>query len=80
MDELPREGERMLRIVGIVLIVAGLAGLAVGGFEYTRTKEVAKVGPLEVKAKEQRSVTIPPLAAGGAAAVGVALFLAGRRK
>jgi hypothetical protein len=70
----------MLRIIGIVLIVAGLAGLALGTFEYTQTKEVAKIGPLDVKAKEQKSVTIPPLAAGAAAAVGLVLVLAGRKK
>ena len=70
----------MLRIIGIVLIVAGLAGLALGTFEYTQTKEVAKLGPLDVKAREQKSVTIPPLAAGAAAAVGLVLVLAGRKK
>lgn len=70
----------MLKIAGIVLIVAGLAGLAVGGFEYTRTKEVAKVGPLEVKAKEHERVTIHPLAAGAATAIGAVLVLAGRKK
>jgi uncharacterized membrane protein YidH (DUF202 family) len=70
----------MLRIIGIVLIVAGIAGLALGTFEYTQTKEVAKIGPLDVKAKEQKSVTIPPLAAGAAAAVGLVLVLAGRKK
>ena len=70
----------MLRIIGIVLIVAGLAGLALGTFDATQTKEVAKLGPLDVKAREQKSVTIPPLAAGAAAAVGLVLVLAGRKK
>jgi hypothetical protein len=80
MEELPPEGEQVLRIIGIVMIVAGLAGLALGGFEYTRTKDVAKVGPLEVKAKEQERVTIHPVAAVAATAIGAVLFLAGRKK
>jgi hypothetical protein len=44
MDDRPREENRMLKVAGIVLLIAGLAGLAVGGFEYTRTKEVQRSG------------------------------------
>ena len=69
-----------MRLIGIVLLVAGLAGLAVGTFQYTQTKQVLKVGPLDVKAKEKETVTIPPVAAGAVAAVGLVLVLAGRKK
>jgi drug/metabolite transporter (DMT)-like permease len=70
----------MLRILGILLIVAGAAGLVFGGFEYTQTKEVAKIGPLDLKTKEQRRVAIPPLASGAVLAVGAVLLFAGRKK
>ena len=70
----------MLRLVGILLLVAGLAGLAVGTFQYTRKKDVLKVGTIQVQAKEKETVTIPPLAAGGVAALGLVLVLAGRKK
>jgi hypothetical protein len=70
----------MLRLVGILLLVAGLAGLAVGTFQYTQRKDVLKVGPIEVQSKEKQTVTIPPLAAGGVAALGLVLVLAGRKK
>jgi hypothetical protein len=70
----------MLRIVGIFLIVAGLAGLAVGTFSYTETKDVVKVGPINVQAKEKESVTIPRAAALGAAAIGAVLVVIGRKK
>ncbi len=70
----------MLRTVGIVLLVVGLVGLAVGTFQYTRKRDVLDVGPLHVEAKEKKSVTVPPLAAGGVAALGLVLTLAGSRK
>jgi hypothetical protein len=70
----------MLRIVGILLLVAGLAGLAVGTFQYTRKKDVLNMGPIHVQAREKESVTVPPLAAGGVAALGLAFVLAGRKK
>ncbi len=70
----------MLRILGILLMVAGVAGLALGGFQYTQTKEIAKIGSLDLKAKEQKNVTIPPLASGAVLAVGAALMFAGRKK
>jgi hypothetical protein len=70
----------MLRILGTILIVAGLAGLAVGTFSYTETKDVVKVGPINVQAKEKESVTIPRAAALGAAAIGAVLVVIGRKK
>jgi hypothetical protein len=70
----------MLRLVGILMLLAGLAGLAVGTFQYTQKKDVLKVGPIEVQSKEKETVAIPPLAAGAVAAVGLVLVLAGRKR
>jgi hypothetical protein len=70
----------VLRLVGILLLVAGLAGLVVGTFQYTRKRDVLKVGPIQVLAKEKETVTILPLVAGGVAALGLVLVLAGRKK
>ena len=70
----------MLRIIGIVLLVLGLVGLAVGTFQYTRQKKVLDAGPIHIERKATETVTIPPLAAGGVAAVGLVLTLVGSRK
>jgi hypothetical protein len=70
----------MLRLIGLIVLVAGIAGLAVGTFQYTRKKDLLDVGPLHVQAKEKETFTVPPLAAGGVAALGLVLVLAGGRK
>ncbi len=70
----------MLRIIGIVLLVIGIAGLAVGTVQHTRTKRMLKVGSIGVQAKERERFTIPPLAAGRVVAVGLGLVVAGRKK
>jgi len=70
----------MLRIVGLVLLVVGIAGLALGTFQYTRKKDVLNVGPVHVEAREKETFVVPPLAAGGLAALGLVLVLAGGRK
>ena len=69
-----------MRILGVVLLSVGLAGLALGTVEYTRKERVLDWGPVQVEAKKKKSVTIPPLAAGGAAAAGLVLILAGSRR
>ncbi len=63
------------KIVGIVLIVAGAAALAYGGFSYTKETHQAKIGPLELSVKEKQSVDIPQWAGIGAIVVGVALLV-----
>ncbi len=63
------------KIVGIVLIVAGAAALAYGGFSYTKETHQAKIGPIELSVKEKQSVDIPQWAGIGAIVVGVALLV-----
>jgi hypothetical protein len=70
----------MLRVIGLVLLAVGIAGLAVGTFQYTRKKDVLNVGPVHVRADEKETVSVPPLAAAGVAALGLVLTLAGGKK
>lgn len=68
------------RLLGIVLVVAGLLGLAYGGFSYTKDTTALKVGPVELSVKQRETVNVPLWAGIGAVAVGVVLLLVGGRK
>ncbi len=64
-----------IKMLGVALIVAGLLGLAYGGFSYTKDTTAVKLGPIELTVKEKQSVNIP-LWAGVAAVVAGGLLLA----
>lgn len=64
-----------LKIVGIILIVAGVLGLVYGSFSYTKETHEAKIGPLELQMKEKETVNVPVWAGVGAIVVGAALLL-----
>ncbi len=68
------------RILGILLIVAGIAGLALGGFSFTRETHQAKLGPLELSIKERENVDIPTWAGIAAIVVGGVLLVLGGKK
>ena len=65
-----------IRILALILIVAGALGLVYGGFSYTRQTDVAKLGPIELTVKEKETVNVP-LWAGIAAIVGGGVLLIG---
>lgn len=67
-------------IVGIILIVIGVVGFALGGFSFTKKEKVLDVGPIEATAENKKSVPISPLLAGIALVSGVVLVAAGSRK
>jgi hypothetical protein len=67
-------------IIGIILIVLGVAGFALGGFSFTRKEKVLDVGPVEATADDKETVAIPPVIAGIALVSGVVLVVAGARK
>ena len=52
-----------IMILGVVLIVLGIGGLAFRSFHWTETKEhVANIGPLHINSEEDHSVWIPTAA------------------
>jgi hypothetical protein len=63
-----------IKMLGIVLIVAGGLGLLYGGFTYTKDTHEAKVGPIELSIKDKETVNVPIWAGVGAIAAGVLLL------
>ena len=70
----------LARIVGVVLIVAGVLALLYGGFSYTKDTTVVKLGPIELSAKEKQTVNVPIWAGVGAVVIGAALLAFGGKK
>ncbi len=68
-----------LKMVAILLIIAGALGLAYGGFSYTKESHRTDVGPIHLRLDEKQHVNIP-LWAGIGAVVGGVLLLAVPRK
>ncbi|HEV8097429.1 MAG TPA: hypothetical protein VGP71_17005 [Burkholderiales bacterium] len=68
------------KIVGIVLIAAGVLGLLYGGFSYTKESHTARLGPLAITVQEKEQVMVPVIASVGSIVLGVFLIIAGRTK
>ena len=66
----------MRRIVGIILIVLGLAGLAWGGFSYKTRQTVVDVGPIHATRDKTHNVPFSPIAGGLALIGGIVLLMA----
>ncbi|WP_431263499.1 hypothetical protein ACQ859_26645 [Roseateles chitinivorans] len=69
-----------IRLIAVILIVAGVLGLVYGGFSYTKENTAAKVGPIELKVEETKRVNVPLWAGVAAIAVGGVMLLGGARK
>lgn len=69
------------RIVGIILLVLGLAGLFTGGFSFTKNTTQAQLGPIKLQVQEEEAVNIPQwLSLGAMVLGGVLLALSFKRK
>jgi len=64
-----------MKLVAIILIVAGALALTYGGFTYTKETHDAKIGPIELSVKDKETVNIPVWAGAGALAIGVLLLV-----
>ena len=62
------------RIVGIILLVLGIAGFFTGGFSFTKNTTQAQLGPLKLQVQEKESVNIPQWLSLGAAVLGGVLL------
>jgi len=64
-----------LKVIGIILIVAGVIALATGGFSYTRETHKADIGPIHVAVEDKQQVNVPLWAGIGAVVLGVVLLV-----
>lgn len=67
------------KVVGILLLVAGVLGLVYGGFSFTKETHKAEIGSLKLSVDEKETVNIPTYAGIGLILVG-GILLAVRRK
>jgi multidrug transporter EmrE-like cation transporter len=64
-----------IKVVAIVLIIAGAAALAYGGFSYTKETHKADLGPLHLTVQEKDQVNVPQWMGIGAIVLGVVLLV-----
>lgn len=69
----------MTKIIGIILIVIGVIGLAWGGFNFTTKEKVLDIGPIEATREKNHTVPLPPIAGAVALIGGIALVATGRK-
>jgi hypothetical protein len=95
LEPLPREGHyfcvfndltlqeknmRGLMLVGVILIVAGIAGLVVNVIPIHHQEQVAKIGPITATTDQETDYVIPPWASIIVILVGAGLAYAGTRR
>lgn len=67
-----------MKILGVILIVLGVIGLAYGGITWTTREKVVDLGPLEITRTEHERFPLPPIVGGICLVAGLALVFAGR--
>ena len=59
-----------VRLIAVIIIVAGALGLLYGSFSFTKATHDVKLGPIEFSVKEKETVNVPMWAGIGAIVVG----------
>jgi uncharacterized membrane protein YidH (DUF202 family) len=66
-------------VVGILLIIVGIVGFAMGGFSFTHEKKDVDLGPLQVEHQQKKTIPIPPALSAIALVGGIGLVVVGVR-
>ena len=69
-----------LSILGLILVIAGVVGLALGHLSFTTEKKVIDLGPIQATTQEQHTIPVPDIAGIAAVAAGVILIVMGQRR
>lgn len=66
-----------LRMLGVLVLVAGILGAVVGSFDFTKETHKADFAGLELSVDEQQTVNIPLWLSSGAIVVGGLMLAVG---
>lgn len=66
-------------IVGIILVIVGIIGFAVGGVSFTHEKKDVDLGAVQVSHQQKSTVPIPPVLSAITLVGGIALVVVGVR-
>jgi uncharacterized membrane protein YidH (DUF202 family) len=69
-----------IKILAVVLIIAGVLALVYGGFSYIKETHTMNLGPMKMSVQDKKTVNIPVWAGVGAIVVGGALLLFAGKK
>jgi hypothetical protein len=70
---------KVAAVVGILLIVLGIVGFAVGGISFTHQKKDVDLGPLQVSHNKTETMPISPILSAISLVAGVGLVVVGVR-
>jgi len=71
---------RTYTLLGIILVVAGIAVFAYQGITYTYREKVVDLGKMHITADRTSTLSLPPIVGAIAVVGGIALLITGSRK
>ena len=69
-----------MKVLGSILIVAGILMFVFGNVSFTTEKKVVEIGPVEINKKEKKTIAWPNYAGAIAVLAGVVILVAGYKK
>jgi len=66
-------------LIGLILIVLGIASLAYQGITYTKKETLVNIGPFHAEAERQHTIPLPPIIGVTAVVGGIVLLVLGAR-
>ena len=66
-------------VIGILLIMVGIVGFALGGFSFKQEKKDVDMGPIQIEHQQTKHIPIPPIVSGIALVGGIGLLVVGAR-
>ncbi len=69
-----------MRVLGIILLIAGIVMIFFREINFTQKENVADIGPVEINKTENKEVNWPTYAGIGVAALGIVALVASRNQ
>ena len=71
---------KALIVVGVVLMLAGIASLVTGGFSFSHQKKDVDAGPIQISHESTKHVPVAPIVSGVLIVCGLGLVVVGAKK